>query len=111
MKSFEKNVIAAFMNSQESRANILVVPWQTDPVQGLNLDLLKGINHIGFSRKSSGLEITPRHIIDGQSHAVLKANTLFAKFPVNLNANQLKALSLAGTVNEVTAGPSSRLEK
>ena len=53
MKSFEKNVINAFMNSQETRTNILVVPWQTDPVQGLNLELIKGINHIGFSRKSS----------------------------------------------------------
>lgn len=111
MKSFEKNVIGAFMNSQDSRGTILVVPWQTDPVTGLNSQIVKGVNHIGFSKRSSGIEITPRHLIDGQSHAVLKADSLFAKYSINLNAKQVKALSLAGTVNEITAGPVSRINQ
>lgn len=111
MQSFEKNVIGAFMNSQESSGSILVVPWRTNQVLGLSSQIVKGINHVGFSKLGSGFEITPRHLIDGQSHSALKADTLFAKFLLNLDPIQLKALSLAGTVNEITAGPVSRINQ
>ena len=110
MKSFERNVIGAYMNFPQNQNAILVIPWQVDPLRGLNLQTIKGITHAGFSKRGSKIEITPKHVINGQAHHVLKADSLISKFPLSLSSQQAKALTLAGTINEITAGPELRLK-
>ena len=110
MESFEKNVIASFMNSQASRATTLVVPWKTNPVLGLKYKHVDGISHIGFSQRANKITVTERHVIDGQKHKALQATTLFNKPGRSYSLAQVKAIISAGTVNEITAGQVSRIK-
>jgi hypothetical protein len=72
------------------------------------------VNHIGFTPKNKNIEITPkdididitpRHKIEGREYPTLQATTIFAKYPKNFEARELKALILLQILSEVSAGP------
>jgi hypothetical protein len=104
MNALQRLSVEAFMN-MNPRDSILMVPWRADAVEKLWSTVVKGVNHIGFTPKNKNIEITPRHEIEGREYPTLKATTIFAKYPKNFEARELKALILLQILSEVSAGP------
>lgn len=115
MNALQRLSVEAFMNMQP-RDSVLMVPWRADAVEKLWSTVVKGVNHIGFTPKNKNIEITPkdkdihiditpRHVIEGREYPTLKATTIFAKYPKNFEARELKALILLQILSEVSAGP------
>jgi hypothetical protein len=113
MNALQRLSVEAFMNMQ-SRDSVLMVPWRVDAVEKLWSTVVKGVNHIGFTPKNKNIEITPkdididitpRHKIEGREYPTLQATTIFAKYPKNFEARELKALILLQILSEVSAGP------
>jgi len=108
MNQLQRFAVNAFMKNQ-SRDTLLMVPWRADPVEKLSLDILKGVNHIGFTRINGNIEITPRHVIEGREYPSLKTTSIFTKSPQILPVSELKGLVLLQTLSELSAGPVMRL--
>ncbi len=108
MNHLQPFAVNAFMKNL-SRDTLLMVPWRADPVEKLSLDILKGVNHIGFTRINGNIEITPRHVIEGREYPSLKTTSIFTKSPQTLPVSELKGLVLLQTLSELSAGPVMRL--
>jgi hypothetical protein len=107
MNALQRFSVEAFMNMQ-SRDSVLMVPWRADAVEKLSSTVVKGVNHIGFTRINGDIQITPRHEIEGREYPTLKATTIFTKYPKNFEAHELKALTLLQVLSELSAGPVMR---
>jgi len=111
MNQLQRFAVNAFMKNQsrDTLDTLLMVPWRADPVEKLSLDILKGVNHIGFTRINGNIEITPRHVIEGREYPSLKTTSIFTKSPQTLPVSELKGLVLLQTLSELSAGPVMRL--
>lgn len=107
MNALQRFSVDAFMNMQ-SRDSVLMVPWRADAVEKLSSTLVKGVNHIGFTRINGDIQITPRHEIEGREYPTLKATTIFTKYPKDFETRELKALTLLQVLSELSAGPVMR---
>lgn len=107
MNALQRFSVDAFMNMQ-SRDSVLMVPWRADAVEKLSSTVVKGVNHIGFTRINGDIQITPRHEIEGREYPTLKATTIFTKYPKDFETRELKALTLLQVLSEMSAGPVMR---
>ena len=107
MNALQRFSVDAFMNMQ-SRDSVLMVPWRADAVEKLSSTVVKGVNHIGFTRINGDIQITPRHEIEGREYPTLKATTVFTKYPKDFETRELKALTLLQVLSELSAGPVMR---
>jgi hypothetical protein len=107
MNALQRFSVDAFMNMQ-SRDSVLMVPWRADAVEKLSSTVVKGVNHIGFTRINGDIQITPRHEIEGREYPTLKATTIFTKYPKDFETRELKALTLLQVLSELSAGPVMR---
>jgi hypothetical protein len=107
MNALQRLSVEAFMNMQ-SRDSVLMVPWRADAVEKLSSTVVKGVNHIGFTRINGDIQITPRHEIEGREYPTLKATTIFTKYPKDFETRELKALTLLQVLSELSAGPVMR---
>ncbi|MFM7458783.1 MAG: hypothetical protein ACKO3R_09025 [bacterium] len=107
MNALQRFSVEAFMNMQ-SRDSVLMVPWRADAVEKLSNTVVKGVNHIGFTRINGDIQITPRHEIEGREYPTLKATTIFTKYPKDFETRELKALTLLQVLSELSAGPVMR---
>lgn len=107
MNALQRFSVEAFMNMQ-SRDSVLMVPWRADAVEKLSSTVVKGVNHIGFTRINGDIQITPRHEIEGREYPALKATTIFTKYPKDFETRELKALTLLQVLSELSAGPVMR---
>jgi len=108
MNAVQRASVEAFLNLH-SRNAILMVPWQADAVEKTSRTILKGINHIGFTKQGSSLVITPRHIVEGQEYQNIKATGIFTRSPRTFTNEELKELVALQTMSEISAGPTMRL--
>ena len=107
MNALQRFSVEAFMNKQP-RDSVLMVPWRADAVEKLSSTVVKGVNHIGFTRVNGQIGIIPRHEIEGREYPALKVTTIFTKYPKNFEERELKALTLLHVLSELSAGPAMR---
>lgn len=108
MNAVQRASVEAFLNLH-SRNAVLMVPWLADPVEKTSRVLLKGVNHIGFAKQGSTLEISLRHIVEGQEYQNIKATAIFTRSPRSFTNEELKELVALQTMSEISAGPAMRL--